>query len=74
MNKNPFVILFFIAQQAFHDVGTLLQKRRKSDLYEMVEYFAANHDDPAGEDPSLKMKLEENQRHYSRRMKEVIEK
>lgn len=40
----------------------------------MVEYFAPNHNDPAGEDPSLKMKLEENQRHYSRCMKEVIEK
>lgn len=55
-------------------MGTLLQKRRKQDLYEMVQYFAANKDDPAGEDPSLKSKLEENQRHYSKRMKEVIDK
>lgn len=63
----------FTAQEAFHEVGTQLQKRRKADLYEMVQYFAANHNDPAGEDPLLKSKLEENQRHGRSRMKEVIE-
>ncbi|XP_031624848.1 daxx-like protein [Contarinia nasturtii] len=62
-----------IAQLAFHKVGTLLQKRRKADLYEMVQYFTANESDPAVEDTSLKSKLEENQRHYTKRMKEVIE-
>lgn len=66
--------MILIAQDAFHQVGTLLQKRRKADLYEMVQYFSGSHSDPAGEDPMLKSKLEENQRHYSKRMKEVIEK
>ncbi|XP_055298770.1 daxx-like protein [Sitodiplosis mosellana] len=63
-----------IAQEAFMEVGTLLQKRRKADLYEMVQYFAANHNDPASDDPLLKSKLEESQRHYNKRMKEVIAK
>lgn len=66
--------ILFIATLAFHDVGSLLQKRRKSDLYEMVQYFEANQTDPAGEDPHLKMKLDESQRHYAKKMKEVIEK
>lgn len=67
-------VICFIAQDAFHQVGTQLQKRRKADLYEMVQYFTANEGDPAGEDPVLKMKLEENQKLYNKRMKEVIEK
>lgn len=62
------------AQDAFTEVGRKLQKRRKIDLYEMVEYFTGNQSDPAVEDVSLKSKLEENQRHYNKRMNEVIEK
>lgn len=50
-----------------------MQKRRKADLYEMVQYFTANQSDPAVEDTSLKLKLEENQRHSNKRMKEVID-
>lgn len=67
-------ICLFAARKAFQEVGKLLQKRRKADLYEMVQYFTANQNDPAGEDPSLKSKLEENQKHYSKRMDEVIDK
>lgn len=40
----------------------------------MVQYFTANVTDPAAEDDALKSKLEENHRHYSKRMDEVIEK
>lgn len=40
----------------------------------MVEYFTGNHSDPAVADVSLKVKLEENQRHYNKRMNDVIEK
>lgn len=62
------------ARLAFQDVGKMLQKRRKADLYEMVQYFTANQSDPAVEDPLLKSKLEENQKNHNRRINEVIEK
>lgn len=68
------IYVFFAARNAFVDVGKKLQKRRKADLYEMVQYFTGNQTDPAGEDPLLKTKLEENQKKYSKRMTEVIDK
>lgn len=65
---------FFSAQDAFQKVGKTLQKRRRLDLYEMVTYFTGTEADPASNDPNLKIKLEENQRLYNKRMDEVIQK
>lgn len=62
------------AQMAFTQIGNLLQERRKRDLYEMVQYYTSNNNDPAREDPSLKSKLEDNHRHFGNRMDEVIDK
>lgn len=69
-----FFLLIFIAKEAFVQVGRQLQKRRKSDLYEMVAYYTRDERDPALEDPALKTKLEENQKQHNKKMKEVIDK
>ncbi|XP_052895169.1 daxx-like protein [Anopheles moucheti] len=55
-----------IAQDAFSKVAKLLQKRRKTDLYETVMYHAGAEKDPATADPKLLAKLEENGKHYSK--------
>lgn len=62
------------AKNAFIQVGRKLQKRRKSDLYEMVSYYTRDFKDPALEDKMLKVKLEENQKFNNRQMKAVIDK
>lgn len=66
--------VFSIAQDAFIEVGNSLQKRRKTDLYEMVTYFTQNQLDPALEDPSLRTKLDDNLKRNREKMREVIEK
>lgn len=59
--------LRFSAQDAFVRIGRSLQKRRKNDLYETVTFFSGGTEkDPAGEDASLKAKLEENRKHHNR--------
>ena len=55
-----------IAGDAFQKVGEVLQKRRKTDFYETVSYFVGAEEDPALKDTSLKAKLDENKRHYSK--------
>uniref|UniRef100_A0A182QP78 Daxx histone-binding domain-containing protein n=1 Tax=Anopheles farauti TaxID=69004 RepID=A0A182QP78_9DIPT len=55
-----------IAQDAFIKVGKQLQRRRKTDLYEMVVYHTGEEKDPATIDPKLREKLEENGKHYSK--------
>ncbi|XP_058120383.1 daxx-like protein [Anopheles ziemanni] len=62
-----------IAQDAFYKVGKQLQKRRKTDLYETVVYHAGEEKDPALIDHSLKKKLEENGKYYSK-VNQIIEK
>ncbi|KAJ6649720.1 Daxx-like protein [Pseudolycoriella hygida] len=57
----------FPAQDAFVRIGKLLQKRRKTDLYETVSFFTEGTErDPAGEDAILRAKLEENRKHHTR--------
>ncbi|XP_062534850.1 daxx-like protein, partial [Armigeres subalbatus] len=55
-----------IAQDAFIKIGRLLQKRRKTDLYEMVSYYSGTDKDPAVVDKKLYEKLEENKKHYGK--------
>lgn len=55
-----------IAQDAFIKIGKLLQKRRKTDLYEMVSYYSGTDKDPAVVDKGLHEKLEENKKHYGK--------
>nr|XP_029724789.1 death domain-associated protein 6-like [Aedes albopictus] len=55
-----------IAQDAFIKIGKLLQKRRKTDLYEMVSYYSGTDKDPAVVDKKLHEKLEENKKHYGK--------
>lgn len=55
-----------IAQDAFIRIGKLLQKRRKTDLYEMVSYYSGTEKDPAIVDKKLHEKLEENKKHYGK--------
>lgn len=55
-----------IAQDAFIRIGKLLQKRRKTDLYEMVSYYSGTEKDPAMADKKLHEKLEENKKHYGK--------
>ncbi|XP_065094262.1 daxx-like protein isoform X2 [Ochlerotatus camptorhynchus] len=55
-----------IAQDAFIRIGKLLQKRRKTDLYEMVSYYSGTDKDPAIVDKKLNEKLEENKKHYGK--------
>lgn len=63
-----------ISQDAFIRIGKLLQKRRKTDLYETVSFFSeGSSKDPAGEDADLKAKLDENRKHYDR-INELINK
>ncbi|XP_037958403.1 daxx-like protein [Teleopsis dalmanni] len=66
--KHGFGLTMFemkpIAQEAFMKIGKMLQRRRKSDLYETVTHYTANLEDPANWDPVLSAKLSENQKHY----------
>lgn len=55
-----------IAQDAFIKIGKLLQKRRKTDLYETVAYYTGPDKDPALVDRKLLDKLEENKKHYGK--------
>lgn len=55
-----------IAQDAFIKIGKLLQKRRKTDLYETVAYYTGPEKDPAIVDRKLLDKLEENKKHYGK--------
>lgn len=61
------------ASDAFVQIGTALQKRRKIDLYEMVSYYTGTAKDPALEDKELQSKLNENQK-YHNRIIELIDK
>lgn len=62
----------FVAQEAFLKVGKLLQKRRKTDLYETVSYFAGSQSDPALEDQILQSKLAENQK-FHKQINDIID-
>ncbi|XP_037038010.1 daxx-like protein [Bradysia coprophila] len=63
-----------ISQDAFIRIGKLLQKRRKTDLYETVSFFSeGSAKDPAGEDADLKAKLDDNRKHHNR-INELINK
>lgn len=69
-----------VAQAAFAQIGELLQRRRKMDLYESMGIVAAigcsETDalvDPALNDVQLQRKLAENQAEYKRRMNAVID-
>lgn len=66
--------IFETAQVAFLKVGELLQEQRKHDFYELMQYHASSQGDPAGEDESLKKKLDENKKFYKKRMDDVIDK
>ncbi|XP_058061649.1 daxx-like protein [Anopheles bellator] len=55
-----------VAHDAFFKVGKLLQKRRKTDLYETVSYYASEESDPALVDHKLQEKLEQNRKHYNK--------
>uniref|UniRef100_A0A1Q3F0E1 Putative histone binding domain of the death-domain associated protein n=1 Tax=Culex tarsalis TaxID=7177 RepID=A0A1Q3F0E1_CULTA len=55
-----------IAQDAFIKIGKLLQKRRKTDLYETVAYYTGPEKDPAMVDRKLLDKLEDNKKHYGK--------
>ncbi|XP_058453532.1 daxx-like protein [Malaya genurostris] len=55
-----------IAQDAFIKIGKLLQKRRKTDLYETVSYYTGSDKDPAIADRKLLEKLEDNKKHYGK--------
>lgn len=55
-----------IAQDAFIKIGKLLQKRRKTDLYETVSYYTGAEKDPAIVDRKLLEKLEDNKKHYGK--------
>lgn len=55
-----------IAQDAFIKIGKLLQKRRKTDLYETVSYYSAMDKDPAIGDKKLAEKLDDNKKHYKK--------
>lgn len=65
---------FLAAQDAFTKIGKLLQKRRKTDLYEMVSYFSGAGKDPALEDPNLLIKLNENLKHQRQQINDLIDK
>ncbi|XP_052869793.1 daxx-like protein [Anopheles cruzii] len=62
-----------VAHDAFFKVGKLLQKRRKTDLYETVSYYASEESDPALVDHKLQEKLEQNRKHYNK-VGELIDK
>lgn len=62
-----------VASDAFQKVGEVLQKRRKTDFYETVSYFVGAEEDPALKDNSLKVKLEDNKKHYTK-INDVIQK
>lgn len=69
ISGNCWVVLkaFVIsAQDAFIKVGKLLQKRRKTDLYETVSYFVGTEKDPADEDVELQEKLTHNKRFHTK--------
>lgn len=66
-------MFYFAAQDAFIKVGKLLQKRRKTDLYEMVSYFTGEGKDPAMEDTTLQSKLSKNQK-YHKKINDLIDK
>ncbi|XP_049536525.1 daxx-like protein [Anopheles darlingi] len=55
-----------VAQDAFLQVGKLLQKRRKTDLYETVSYYANDATDPALADQKLQEKLDQNRKYYNK--------
>ncbi|XP_055596684.1 daxx-like protein [Uranotaenia lowii] len=62
-----------IAQDAFIKIGKLLQKRRKTDLYETVSYYSGAEKDPALVDRKLLDKLEDNKKLH-RNVDDVIDK
>uniref|UniRef100_A0A1B0G9V7 Daxx histone-binding domain-containing protein n=1 Tax=Glossina morsitans morsitans TaxID=37546 RepID=A0A1B0G9V7_GLOMM len=62
-----------IAEDAFIKVGKLLQKRRKTELYETLNYFAGTNKDPATYDPLLAAKLNENQQNQ-KKINDILEK
>ena len=62
-----------IASDAFQKVGEVLQKRRKTDFYETVSYFVGAEEDPALKDNLLKIKLDDNKKHYAK-INDVIQK
>ncbi|XP_035778589.1 daxx-like protein [Anopheles albimanus] len=62
-----------VAQDAFLQVGKLLQKRRKTDLYETVSYYANDATDPALADQKLQEKLDQNRKYYNK-VGELIDK
>lgn len=68
-----FLLLHLIATDAFVKVGNDLQKRRKTDLYEMVDYYTKNQSDPATQDPTLRAKLDENLKKHKKKMNDVID-
>ncbi|XP_065931387.1 enolase-phosphatase E1 isoform X3 [Magallana gigas] len=70
-----------LAREAFSDVGDQLQKRREEDFkYTFLGHLprdtkiVRNEDDPAYEDKSLQLKLEENKKVSRIRLNAVIEK
>lgn len=63
----------FLAEDAFIKVGKLLQKRRKTELYETLNYFAGTNKDPATYDPLLAAKLNENQQNQ-KKINDILEK
>uniref|UniRef100_A0A1A9W3Y2 Daxx histone-binding domain-containing protein n=1 Tax=Glossina brevipalpis TaxID=37001 RepID=A0A1A9W3Y2_9MUSC len=62
-----------IAEDAFIKVGKLLQTRRKTELYETLNYFAGSNKDPATHDPLLAAKLNENQQNQ-KKINDILEK
>lgn len=72
-NIRMSILLHLIATDAFVKVGNDLQKRRKTDLYEMVDYYTQNQSDPATQDPTLRAKLDENLKKHKKKMNDVID-
>lgn len=55
-------------------IGNALQKRRKTELYEMVSYFGGSDKDPAKEDEDLQRKLNDNKTEYKIKLEEIFNK
>lgn len=55
-----------VAQDAFEKLGKKLQDRRKKDLYESTTYYTGKSEDPAKEDPKLRVELEKNKKFYAK--------
>lgn len=73
IDLTGYLLISFLAQDAFLQIGEALQKRRKTDLYETASYFTGTRKDPALEDTELQTKLTHNQQYHDR-IKELIEK